>query len=127
MRLICILMLCFAFGCSSSEQSAPAGDSLTTLDYLLHVDSASATTQHPLVCGIGRDFPAGRELAFINPQSKEFVHAVFPEGLPLPQNPKGKCALYGRYQTIQNRSSYTHKQPPDDYRYFVVEKWDHRK
>jgi len=127
MRTIFIFVVLCAFGCSQTEQPKPTGDSLTTLDYLLHVDHASATTQHPLVCGIGRDFPAGRELAFMNPKSKEFVHAVFPEELPLPQNPKGKCVLYGRYQTIQNRSSYTRKHPPEDYRYFVVEKWDHRK
>lgn len=99
------------------------GASSITLAPLVPVDASSSDTQHPLVCGAGRDFPTGRELAFRNPQSREFVHAVFPEGVTPPRSFDGKFVLYGQYQGIQNRKSYTLKKPPEDYRYFVVSSW----
>jgi hypothetical protein len=98
-----------------------------TLDNLVCVDPAAATTQHPLVCGAGRDFPTGRELAFRNPQSGEFVHAVFPEGVTPPEKLGGKLVLRGHFQAVQNRKSYTHKLPPEDYRYLVVSSWEQQK
>jgi hypothetical protein len=75
------------------------------------------------VCGAGRDFPTGRELAFRTSQSQEFVHAVFPEGVMLSKTLDGKFVLHGHYQGIQNRTIYTLKRVPEDYRYFVVSSW----
>jgi hypothetical protein len=97
-------------------------ESTITLAPLVAVD-ASSSDQHPLVCGAGRDFPAGRELAFRHSQSREFVHAVFPQGVTPPKTFDGKFVLYGQYQRIQNRKIYTLKQPSEDYRYFVVSSW----
>ena len=39
----------------------------------------------------------------------------------------GKLVLHGRYQAIQNRKSYTHKPPPENYRYLVVSSWEYGK
>jgi hypothetical protein len=76
------------------------------------------------VCGVGRDFPAGHELAFESSRSPEFVHAVFPEDVPPPEVLEGKFILHGHYQAIQNKQSYSRKPPPEDYRYFVVSSWE---
>ena len=133
MRTLCILVVLCAFGCSHPERptatdtSAVQDASSETLVNLVYIDPASATTQHPLVCGAERDFPAGRELAFRNPQSQEFVHAVFPKGVTPPKRLDGKLVLHGHYQAIQDRKTYTLKQPPEDYRYFVVSSWEYEK
>ena len=133
MKTIYIVALLCAFGCSRVDDPTPADahtvqdNASVTLDNLVYVDPASATTQHPLVCGAGRDFPTGHELAFRNAQSREFVHAVFAKGVTSPSKLTGKLVLHGRYQTIQNKQIYTHKQPADDYRYFVVSSWEHKK
>lgn len=131
MRTVCILALLYAFGCSQTERptttDSPAAQpaSLITLDDLVYVDASSSDTQHPLVCGAGRDFPAGRELAFRNLHSREFVHGVFPEGVTPPGTLDGKLILHGHYQTMQNRGSF--KKPKEDYQYFVVSSWEYKK
>lgn len=133
MRTAFILVVLCAFGCSQAERPTPVdafpvqSAGLVTVTDLVYADPASTTTQHPLVCGAGRDFPTGRELAFRNPESREFVHAVFPEGVTPPEKIDGKLVLRGRYQAIQNRKSYTLKQPPQDYQYFVVSSWEYSK
>ena len=142
MRIVWILvLLCAAFGCSQAERPAPtdtsaeqgrpaeqAGPSVT-LDNLVYGHPSLATTQHPLVCGAGGDFPNGRELFFWNPQSQESVHAVFPKGITAPENLDGKFVLHGRFQAIQNRNRYNtgKKRPPEDYRYLVVSSWEYMK
>jgi hypothetical protein len=110
----------------ASPQALPGRPS-ATLDDLVHVDAIESCPQHPLVCGVGGDFPAGHELPFRNSPSGEFVHAVFPEGVTPPETLDGKFVLRGHYQAIQNRTRYTWKQPPKDYRYFVVSSWEYRK
>jgi len=86
--------------------------------------------QHPLVCGAGRDFPAGREVVFRSSESGKPVHAVFPGGATAPENVDGSFVLHGRYQGIQNRDRPKHKlykRIPSDYRYFVVASWERRR
>jgi len=110
-----------------SELDKKAANKAISLDNLVYVDvSSSDAPQHPLVCGAGRDFPTGRELAFRTSQSREFVHAVFPEGVMLPKTLDGKFVLHGQYQGIQNRKIYTLKRVPEDYRYFVVSSWEQK-
>jgi hypothetical protein len=75
----------------------------------------------------GRDFPTGRELVFWNPQSQGSVHAVFPKDIAAPDNLDGKFVLHGYFQVIQNRKSYTLKQPLKDYRYLFVSSWEYKK
>lgn len=60
---------------------------------------------------------------FRDPESEKSIHAVFPEGVTPPKALEGKFVLHGHYQAIQNRKSYTLKQPPEDYRYFLVSSW----
>lgn len=133
MRPIWILVALFAFGCAQTDRPTPTDTSeaqngpSVTLDNLSYDDPSSSDTQYPLVCGVDRDFPNGRELAFRNSQSREFVHAVFPEGVTPPKDPSGKFVLHGHYQGIQNRKSYTLKQPPENYRYFLVSSWKQKK
>ena len=121
------------FGCSQIAPQAPI-DALSAhyapslgLSNLVHVDASSADTQHPLVCGVEKDFPDGQELTFRNSESQEFIHAVFPIVATAPKDLSGTFVLHGHYQTIQNRSSYTLKHPPKDYRYFVVTSWKQNK
>lgn len=109
------------------KNNAAQGEASITLAHLLGIDASSSDTQHPLVCGAGRDYPAGREFAFRHFQSRELVHAVFPEDVTPPKSFDGKFVLHGQYQGIQNRKSYTLKQPPENYRYFVVSSWKQEK
>ena len=117
-------------GCSQSDRPCATtnvqkqGSASVVLDILVHVDGASGD-QHPLVCGVGGDFPAGRELAFRHAESRELVHAVFPAGVTPPKSPDGKFVLRGHFQNIQNMSRYTLKKPSQDYRYLVVSSWEH--
>ena len=120
MKAICIILL-FICGCGHIERQA------VTLNDLAYLDPRTSTTQHPLVCGEGKDFPEGSEFAFRNPQSREFVHAVFPGHIERPETFDGQFILRGDYQSIQNRKTYTIKQPPEGYRYFVVSSWDRTK
>ena len=92
------------------------------LDNLIQVD---ADFQHPLVCIPGGDFPAGEELTFKNAESGVFVHAVFPEGVTVPNELQGSFVLHGHFQGIQNRARYTRKRPREDYQYFVVSSWEY--
>ncbi|MBC7981318.1 MAG: hypothetical protein H7Y36_12215 [Armatimonadetes bacterium] len=123
--------LCF-FSCSRVEHPAPTdtpteqGRTTLTLGNLVHVDATSEGISHPLVCGVGRDFPDGHELIFRSLESGELVHSVLPEHEP-PKTLDGKFFLNGHYQTIQNRKSYSIKQPPEDYRYFVASSWEQQK
>lgn len=118
-------MLC-AFGCTKTDHSTPT-ESSTTLQDLVYVDmfSPSYNTQHPLVCSTSGDFPNGKEMAFKHSESKESIHAVFPEGVTPPDSLKGKFILYGDYQSIQNRDKYKLKSPKEDYQYFVVSSWEY--
>ena len=133
MKIVWILVLLCAFGCSQTERPAPTdtsaeqGGPSVTLDNLVYVDPVAALTQHPLVCGAGLDFPDGHELVLWNPQSQEFVHAVFPKGITAPENLDGKFVLHGRFQAIQNRNRYIGKQPPKNYKYLLVSSWEYKK
>jgi len=117
-------------GSAATDEPAPGNagkkdSSLTTLENLVYVDVSSGhAPQHPLVRGPGRDFPSGRELAFRRPESREWVHAVFPKEVTAPEKLDGKFVLHGRFQGIQNMASYTMKKPGKDYRYFVVSSWE---
>ena len=129
MKHVCIIALCFAFGCSQNDAGNTQQESsdLTTLDQLVYVDASSITIEHPLVCGTGRDFPDGRESVFTDPESRNFTHAVFPAGVTPPETFDGSFVLHGRYQGIQNWQNYTVKKPPEDYQYFVVSSWEQNK
>ena len=84
--------------------------------------------EHPLICIPGGDFPNGSELIFRHVKTGETVHAVFPEGVSAPEELDGRFALRGHYQGIQKRrEGYIVKNPPKDYRYFVVSSWEGRK
>jgi len=87
MKYVFIIVLCFAFGCSQNDTSNIQQDSsdLITLNYLVYVDASSITIEHPLVCGTGRDFPDGLESVFTDPESQNFIHAVFPAGVIPPE------------------------------------------
>lgn len=134
-RIACLIAVLCSFGCSDIDRSGATGNpeqqdhSSVTLGDLVYVDmfSADYTTQHPLVCGAGRDFPAGREMVFRSSESGKPVHAVFPDGATAPENVDGNFVLHGRYQGIQNRDHLKHKlhkRPPSDYRYLVVASWE---
>ena len=133
MRLFCIITLFCLLGCSDTQniQSLPdtekqASTSITLKD-LVYVDTSSSTTQHPLVCGAGRDFPVGRELEFRYSKTKKSIHAVFPKGKNVPVNLNGSFVLHGHFQSIQNKDSYKFKKTEKDYRYFVVSSWEYEK
>jgi len=132
MKAICILLMLCVFGCSRTDRPAPPHPPAVQqtpsviLNDLVRVDTFASVLKHPLVCGAGRDFPAGQEIPFRQSPSREFVHAVFPEGVTPPSAMGGTFILHGRYQTIQNRKSYTLKTPPDDYKYFVASSWEHK-
>lgn len=86
------------------------------------------------MCRPGKDFPEGREMAFGDPESGESVHAVFPEAAAAPENLDGSFVLHGHYQGIQNWDAFKPtdanklvKVPPEDYQYFVVSSWEHKK
>jgi hypothetical protein len=112
-------------GQSPANSERQAGTSASSKS-LVHVDAPSGR-QHPLVCGAGGDVPDGRELAFENSQSGDFVHAVFPAGVTPPETLDRPLVLHGHYQGIQNWTRYTRKRPKEDYRYFVVSSWERKK
>jgi hypothetical protein len=129
-RCASLLLLCAVCGCALPVLEGAAGKpgkKTMTLENLVHVDmyAPSYTTQHPLVCGTGKDFPAGAELLFRNQATGRVVHAVFPEAAGQPADLDGRFALRGRYQGIQNMASYPWKRPASGYRYFVVSAWRH--
>jgi hypothetical protein len=134
MRIACLIAMLCTSGCSRDEGPSVSDNheqqdsASVTLENVVYVDMFSThySTEHPLVCGVGRDFPAGREMAFKGPESGESVHAVFPEDVAAPENLNGSFVLRGHYQRIQNRDSYKFKKPSEDYRYFVVSSWEHR-
>jgi len=117
----------------NQEQQDPAPVTLeaVTLEDVVYVDmfAVGYTTEHPLMCRPGKDFPEGREMAFRDPQSGKSVHAVFPEAAAAPENLDGSFVLHGHYQGIQNWDSFKPapnrivKRPPEDYQYFVVSSW----
>ena len=79
---------------------------------------------HPLVCVEGGDYPNGVELIFSDREDPAaWVHAVFPESVKAPDELDSAMVLQGHFQKIQERSRFEHKQPPEDYRYFVVTSW----
>ena len=102
-----------------------------TLEDVVYCPSGSPS-QQPLMCLPGKDFPEGREMTFRDPESGEFVHAVFPKAVAAPENLEGSFVLHGRFQGIQNWDAFQPanskeliKSPPRDYRYFVVSLWEH--
>ena len=127
MRLVCIVALFLIFGCSHRENPPVSTESRTDAspaeEIHVYTDVSSGDFQHPLVCGTGRDFPAGSEFALMNSDTDEPVHAVFPEGVAPPNPLDGKFILHGNYQGIQNKDIYKFKIPEEDYRYFVVSSW----
>ena len=134
MRILVIAAVLVTFGCSPGEPSKTAGNarepgrSSVTLDNLVYVDVSSPdASQHPLVCGAGRDFSAGCELAFRHASSGESVHAVFPAEVTPPKTLDGTLILRGHFQGIRNREHYKLKKPEEDYQYFVVTSWEHKK
>jgi len=131
--------LCGVLGCSGAERvgpsteregpasppaspAGPAGPTMT-LENLVS-DDVFGGDEHPLVCGAGREFPAGRELLLGNLETREPVHVVFPDAEAAPDDLEGRFVLHGHFQGIQDRSRYTMKRPPEDYRYFVVASWE---
>ena len=132
MKTVCLLLVLFAFGCTRTERAAPPQPpavphaACVILEDLVRVDTFASVLEYPLVCGVGRDFPAGHEIPFRQSPSREFVHAVFPKGITPPSAMGGSFLLCGHYQTIQNRTIYTLKHPPADYKYFVVSSWEHK-
>jgi|GEM_PF-2026741 len=103
-----------------------------TLENVVYCHGGSPS-QQPLMCLPGKDFPEGREMTFRDPESGEFVHAVFPKAAAAPENLDGSFVLHGRFQGIQNWDAFAPsdarpvmKIPPKDYRYFVVSSWEHR-
>lgn len=132
-RIFFIIFLFCLLGCTDTQNTQSLPDTerqrsaSVTLKNLVYVDPSSSTTQHPLVCGAGRDFPGGRELEFRNSKTRESVHAVFPEGNKAPVNLNGSFILHGYFQGIQNKDSYKFKKPENDYRYFVVSSWEYDK
>lgn len=124
--LFCVVG-CSRIDSSPQRESPEAQDRRSiTLKNLVYVDmyAADYATQHPLVCGAGRDFPTGSELAFKQVESKETVHAVFPAGVASPETLDGKFVLHGHFQGIQQRDGHDFKPPGKDYRYFVVSSWE---
>ena len=132
-KLFCIIISFCLLGCSDSQNNQSLADAekqsstSITLKNLVYIDSYSSTTQHPLVCGVGRDFPVGRELEFRNSKTRESVHAVFPEGNKAPVDLNGRFVLHGYFQSIQNKDSYKFKRPENDCLYFVVLTWESEK
>lgn len=131
MRALCVIVMLCAAGCSHNDAPISAGTAekqdttSVTLTGLVHFGAVSADPQHPLVCGTGGDFPAGREMTFGYSESQGWIHAVFPEGVTPPKDLNGNFVLHGRYQGIQNWDRYTLKKPRQDYQYFVVSSWEH--
>ena len=149
MKYACVLALFCALGCSQDDgpsvtdnQEQPVADNQeqqdpasVTLEDVVYVDmfARGYTTEHPLMCRPGKDFPEGREMAFRDPESGESVHAVFPEAAAAPENLDGSFVLHGHYQGIQNRDAFKPtdanklvKVPRKDYQYFVVSSWERR-
>ena len=133
MKIVCgiVAALC-TFGCSQSDapqrtdSTHQQESSSITLASLVYVDELSAGYQHPLVCGPGGDFPSGQELLFKHTESNDFIHAVFPEEIRIPDELQGNFVLQGQFQGIQDRTLYTRKKPPEDYDYFVVSSWEYQ-
>jgi len=154
MRIACVVAVLCALGCSqddgpsvtdnlhqpvtsnkhqpvadNQEQQEPASVTLENVVY----SPGGSPSQQPLMCLPGKDFPEGREMTFRDPESGEFVHAVFPKAAAAPENLDGSFVLHGRFQGIQNWDAFAPsdarpvmKIPPKDYRYFVVSSWEHR-
>ncbi|TWT79656.1 hypothetical protein CA13_10620 [Planctomycetes bacterium CA13] len=131
---VIIAMLC-TFGCSEPEAPEPKFDVSgevrigrrqgvpeTTLSNLIVLRDARVA--HPLVCSSGGEYPGGEELIFENVETKEIVHAVFPEGNPMLNRQQGNFVLHGRFECIQNWDRFSLMQPPKDYQFFVVSSWE---
>lgn len=101
-----------------------------TLKDMLYVDMLAPEymTQHPLICNANGDYPDGSEMIFVkklNP--RQWVHAVFPEKMTVPENLKNTVVLHGHFQKIKNKAHYKYKKPGDYYEYFVVSSWEYKK
>lgn len=105
-------------------------DVTVTLKDMLYVNmfAHKYTTQHPLICTKGGDYPGGVEMIFIKQSNpKEWVHAVFPKRTAVPKNKKNAVVLRGYFQNVQNIDNYKIKRVPVDYKYFVVSSWEYQK
>ena len=149
MRIACLIAVLCISGCSQDDgpsvtdnQKQPVTDNQeqqdpasVTLEDVVYVDifARGYTTEHPLMCRPGKDFPQGCEMAFRDPESGESVHAVFPEAAAAPENLDGSFVLHGHYQGIQNWEAFKPtdakklvKVPLEDYQYFVVISWERK-
>ncbi|MDT8389709.1 MAG: hypothetical protein RRC34_04270 [Lentisphaeria bacterium] len=99
---------------------------ISPLTDLVYVDPSTAATQHPLVCGKGRDYPEGREMLFRSKTLGTTVHAVFPPGVKPPKKLDGVFTLRGDYQMIKKWDSYGAKKPQGTYTYFVVTSYEQK-
>lgn len=132
MKYFLPLLLCCALSCipnDFSQANRVKSDSYRVLNNLVYVDmhSPDYNTQHPLVCGAGKDFPAGSEMIFINTENDMTVHAVFPDKTKVPTELDRRVALRGYFQGIQSTESYKWKKPDKQHRYFVVSSWNYMK
>jgi hypothetical protein len=108
------------------EKEPTTKKNIITLGNLVYVDmnARNYTTQHPLVCVEGGDFPTGKELIFRHLESGESIHAVFPKGIMPPKDLDGEFIFHGHFQSIQKWGHYKLKKPGKDYRYFVVSSYE---
>ena len=136
-RTACLIAVFCSVGCAridgadGAHSTGDASHTSITLADLVYVDmfAADYRNQHPLVCGAGGDFPAGREMVFRRSESGKSIHVVFPDKTAAPENVKGTFVLRGWFQGIQNVSlagGKLQKKLPAEYRYFVVASWEQK-
>ena len=132
MRFLCLMMIVFAFGCSEDVNPKPGTSSnerrkpLVTLEQMTYVGTSRYQFEHPLVCGVGRDFPAGMEKVFKQGETGEHYHVVFPRPSMAPETLDGTFLLRGYFKVLENFQLYTFKKPSKSYKYFVVSSWKRR-
>jgi hypothetical protein len=135
MRTAFMLAALSTFGCSAPEAPEPESDvadevkigrrqggSKTTLSILVVLRNSDVA--HPLVCSSGGEYPGGEELIFENVETKEIVHAVFPQGNPMLGNQHGRFVLCGHFECIRNWDRFSLMRPPEEYQFFVVSSWE---
>jgi len=139
MKYAYIVALFCVLGCSQDDGPSEAGNRQrqapvsVTLENFARVAGGNST-EYPLMCLPGKDFPEGREMTFEESDSGKYAHVVFPEAAVAPEKLDGCFVLHGHFQGIQNWDAFQStdanspvKVPRRDYRYFVVLSWEHRK
>lgn len=121
-----------AGGAPKKDGNLDAGGSQSRKD-VIHVEvfAGGYSDEYPLMCRAGGDFPGGREVVYRRRGSGEAVHAVFPNAARAPDHLDGSFVLHGHFQGTQNRDAFVPtdgrpltKMVPEDYRYFVVSRWE---